>query len=391
MAETQQAKGLEGVVVANSSLSLVEGTAGRLSYRGYSIDDLAQHATFEEVVYLLWYGELPTGSQLAAFNARLVAQRELPAGALRLLRDLPKEGAPSDALRTLVSALAMWDPDAENLAHDAVLDKALVLTARLPTILAAYDRLRGGEEPVAPRADLGHAANLLYMLTGKEPAPDAVSALESYLVMLAEHSLNASTFSARVTISAVSDYYAAITTAIGTLKGTAHGGANQKAMEMLLEIGAPENVQAYVDHALATKQRLMGLGHRIYKTRDPRAVHLARHSERLATLTGDRRWHDLAQTLDRLSREHEYFNQRKLYPNVEFYSAPVLYMLGFAPDLMPALFACSRIAGWTAHILEQLADNRIIRPSAEYTGPAPGRAWVPVGERANGTQALNRV
>lgn len=385
MAESQSGKGLEGVVVASSSLSLVEGTEGRLSYRGYSIDDLAQHATFEEIVYLLWYGELPTGDQLADLNARLVAQRALPGGALRLLRDLPKEGAPIDALRTIVSALAMWDSDAANLGHAAVLDKALVLTARLPTILAAYDRLRVGQEPLAPRSDLGHAANLLYMLTGHDPAPDAVSALESYLVMLAEHSLNASTFSARVTISTVSDYYAAITSAIGTLKGTAHGGANQAAMEMLLEIGAPDNVQAYVDNALATKQRLMGLGHRIYKTRDPRARHLARHSERLATLTGERRWHDLAQTLDTLSREHEYFNQRKLYPNVEFYSAPVLYMLGFAPDLMPALFACSRIAGWTAHILEQLADNRIIRPSAEYIGPQPVRAWTEVAGRTNGT------
>ncbi len=391
MAETQQTKGLEGVVVASSSLSLVEGTEGRLSYRGYSIDDLAQHATFEEVVYLLWYGELPTESQLTDFNARLVAQRELPAGAMRLLRDLPKEGAPIDALRTIVSALALFDADAENLGHDAVLDKAMTLTARLPTILAAYARLRDGQDPVAPRADLGHTANLLYMLTGKDPATESVQALESYMVMLAEHSLNASTFSARVTISAVSDYYAAITTAIGTLKGTAHGGANQKAMEMMREIGAPDNVQAYVDNALATKQRLMGLGHRIYKTRDPRAVHLARHSERLATLTGDRRWHEVAGALDALSREHEYFNQRKLYPNVEFYSAPVLYMLGFAPDLMPALFACSRIVGWTAHILEQLADNRIIRPSADYIGPAPGRAWVPVAGRTNGTAALNHA
>ncbi len=391
MAETQQTKGLEGVVVASSSLSLVEGTEGRLSYRGYSIDDLAQHATFEEVVYLLWYGELPTEAQLAEFNSKLVAQRELPAGAMRLLRDLPKEGAPIDALRTIVSALALFDADAENLTHAAVLDKALTLTARLPTILTAYARLRDGQDPIAPRADLGHTANLLYMLTGKDPAPESVQALESYLVMLAEHSLNASTFSARVTISAVSDYYAAITTAIGTLKGTAHGGANQKAMEMMLEIGAPDKVQAYVDNALATKQRLMGLGHRIYKTRDPRAVHLARHSERLATLTGDRRWHEVAGALDALSREHEYFNQRKLYPNVEFYSAPVLYMLGFAPDLMPALFACSRIAGWTAHILEQLADNRIIRPSADYIGPAPGRAWVPVAGRTNGTAALNHA
>ena len=380
MTNTQQAKGLEGVVVADSSLGLVEGTEGRLSYRGYNIDDLAEKATFEEVVYLLWYGELPNAGELQAFQDRLAAARPLPDAAMRLLRDLPATGAPIDALRTIVSALAMLDPDAEDIKPAAVLDKALVLTACLPTILAAYDRLRRNEEPIAPRTDLGHAANLLYMLTGAEPAAAQVNALNSYLVMLAEHSLNASTFAARVTISTLSDYYAAITAAIAALKGVSHGGANQKAMEMLMEIGAPDNVPSFVDNALATKRRLMGMGHRIYKTRDPRAVHLAKHSERLVALTGDSRWHDIAARLDALSREHEYFNQRKLYPNVEFYSAPVLYMLGFAPDLMPALFACSRMGGWTAHILEQLADNRIIRPSAEYIGP-PRRPWVALPDR----------
>ena len=380
MTNTQQAKGLEGVVVADSSLGLVEGTEGRLSYRGYNIDDLAEKATFEEVVHLLWYGELPNGEQLQTFQAQLAAARALPDAAMRLVRDLPTTGASIDAVRTVVSALAMMDPDAEVITPAAVLDKAVVLTARLPTILAAYDRLRRNEEPIAPRADLGHAANLLYMLTGAEPAAEQVSALNSYLVMLAEHSLNASTFAARVAISTLSDYYAAITAAIAALKGISHGGANQKAMEMLMEIGAPDNVPTFVDNALATKRRLMGMGHRIYKTRDPRAVHLAKHSERLVAFTGDSRWHDIAARLDGISREHEYFNQRKLYPNVEFYSAPVLYMLGFAPDLMPALFACSRMGGWTAHILEQLADNRIIRPSAEYIGP-PSRPWVALKDR----------
>ena len=381
MTTPPQAKGLEGIVVAQSAISLVQGTEGRLSYRGYDIADLAEHATFEEVTYLLWYGALPTQDELADFTARLAAQRTLPDEAMRVLRVLPTGGAPIDALRTIVSVRAMLDEDADNLAHDAVLEKALIVAARLPTVLAAYHRLREGQEPVEPRADLGHAANLLYMLTGEEPAQDAVRALESYLVMLAEHSLNASTFAARVTISTVSDYYAAITSALGALKGTAHGGANMMAMEMLLEIGAPANVEAFVDHALATKRRLMGMGHRIYKTRDPRAVALAVHSERLAALTGDHTWHDVAGRLDTVSRQHSYFSERNIYPNVEFYSAPVLYMLGFVPDLMPALFACSRIAGWTAHILEQLTDNRLIRPSAEYVGPQPPLPWVSLDDR----------
>jgi citrate synthase len=381
MTATQQVKGLEGVVVATSTLSLVEGTEGRLSYRGYDIHDLAEQATFEEVTYLLWYGELPTPAQLVEFGQRLAPKRGLPDAALRILRDLPADGAPIDALRTLVSALGMFDRDVDDITPAGVLQKAEVLLARLPTILAAYDRLRHNQEPIPPRADLGHAANLLYMLNGEEPPAESVAALNSYLVMLAEHSLNASTFTARVAISTLSDYYCAITAAIGALKGISHGGANQKAMEMLMEIGSPDNVPAFVDNALATKRRLMGMGHRIYKTRDPRAIQLARHSQRLVEITGDARWHDTAARLDALSREHAYFNERKLYPNVEFYSAPVLYMLGFAPDLMPALFACSRITGWTGHILEQIADNRIIRPSAEYIGPAPPRPFVPLAER----------
>lgn len=375
-----QAKGLEGVVVAESSLSLVEGTVGRLSYRGYNIDDLAEKSSFEEVTYLLWFGELPTASQLTDFSARLKAARPLPPLALQVLRILPREGAPIDALRTVVSALALADKDVDNISRAAVLEKATRLAGMFPTIMAAYDRLRHGKEPLAPREDLGHAANLLYMLTGEAPRAELVHALDAYLVLAAEHSLNASAFAAMVTISTISDYYSAIVTAIGTLRGVSHGSANQKAMEMLMEIESPDKVEAFVDHALATKRRLMGMGHRIYKTRDPRAKHLAHHASTLARLVNDTRWFDIANRLDEMSATHPYFAERKLYPNVEFYSAPVLYALGLAPDLMPTAFAVSRIAGWTGHVLEQLADNRIIRPSADYNGPAP-RVYPAIRER----------
>jgi citrate synthase len=375
-----QAKGLEGVVVASSALSLVEGTVGRLSYRGYNIDDLAEKSSFEEVTYLLWYGELPTAAQLKDFSGKLRAARKLPPLAEQVLRVLPLEGEPIDALRTVVSALALADADVDNTSREAVIEKATRLAALFPTIVAAYHRLRRHQEPVAPREDLSHAANMLYMLTGTVPQDAQTNALNAYLVLAAEHSLNASTFAAMVTISAVSDYYSGIVTAIGTLRGISHGRANEKAMDMLMEIESPDNVESFVDHALATKRRLMGMGHRIYKTRDPRAKHLAHHAQNLAKIVNDTRWFDIANRLDEMSASHPYFAERKLYPNVEFYSAPVLYGLGLDPDLMPAAFACSRIAGWTGHILEQLADNRIIRPSADYNGPEP-RAYTPIADR----------
>ncbi|HUS17701.1 MAG TPA: citrate/2-methylcitrate synthase [Chloroflexia bacterium] len=365
-----QAKGLEGVVVGTSALSNVEGDIGRLSYRGYNIDDLAEQASFEEVVYLLWHGELPTADELDAFSGRLRAARPLPDLALKVLRLLPTTGAPIDALRTVVSALALDDKTVDDTSREAIIAKGTRLAGMFPTILAAYDRIRKGREPVAPRDDLGHAANMLYMLNDEEPREELARALNTYLVLAAEHSLNASTFAAMVTISAVSDYYSAIVTALGTLRGVSHGRANEKAMDMLQEIGSPDKVEAFIDNALASKRKLMGMGHRIYKTRDPRAKHLARHAESLSQLVQDPRWFEIATKIDSMTATHPYFSERKIYPNVEFYSAPVLFGLGLAPDLMPAAFAVSRISGWTGHVLEQLADNRIIRPSAEYNGPA---------------------
>ena len=380
MADAQRSRGLEGVVIGSSTISNVEGEIGRLSYRGYLIGDLAANSSYEEVLYLLIHGELPTKAQLDELNATLKSRRELPTVAMTILRALPKTGEPIDVLRTITSALALMDRDVNNTAPDAVIDKALTLAARMPTIVATYDRLRNGNEPVAPSKTLGHAANLLYMLKGGEPSKEDTNALNTYFVLAAEHSFNASTFTAKVVISTLSDYMSAIVAALCSLKGVSHGGANQKAMEMMIEIGTLDNVEPFIDHALATKRKLMGMGHRIYKTYDPRATQLNEHARIVAERSGNTRWYEIAKRIDEISRTHEYFASRKIYPNVEFYSAPLLYTLGFEPDMMPALFGCSRIAGWTAHVLEQLSDNRIIRPSVDYEGPAI-RDYVPVGSR----------
>ncbi|MGA7732515.1 MAG: citrate/2-methylcitrate synthase [Chloroflexia bacterium] len=369
MADAKSKKGLEGVILGDSAISNVEGEIGRLSYRGYLIGDLATHSSYEEVLYLLLHGELPSKAQLEELDSTLKSRRELPVEAMAVLRALPTTGEPIDVLRTVASALALMDPDVNNTAPEVVIDKALTLAAQMPTIAAAYDRLRNGKEPVAPSKTLGHAANLLYMLKGEEPSEEDASALNTYFVLAAEHSFNASTFTAKVVISTNADYMSAITAALCSLKGVSHGGANQKAMEMMIEIGTLDNVEPFIDHALATRRRLMGMGHRIYKTYDPRASQLNEHARIVAERSGNTRWYEIAKRIDEISRTHEYFASRKIYPNVEFYSAPLLYTLGFEPDMMPALFGCSRIAGWTAHVLEQLSDNRIIRPSVEYAGP----------------------
>ncbi|MDI3339144.1 MAG: citrate/2-methylcitrate synthase [Sphaerobacter sp.] len=373
-------RGLEGIVVAESELSLVDGTNGRLFYRGYEIHDLVESASFEEVLYLLWYGELPTRAQLADLTAQLVAARTLSDHVMTVLRALPRGGEPIDALRVGVTVMGMEDADAFDLSREGLLARSIRLAGAMPTMLAAYDRLRRGAEPVAPDPELGHAANFLYMLRGERASELQERAMEVYFVLLAEHSMNASTFSARVTLSALSDIYSAVSSALGTLKGDAHGGANRRAMEMLLAIGSADRAAEYVEESLRIKRRLMGLGHRIYKTRDPRVDHLMRYSQAVAAEQGDTTWHDLATRLEQITSQHPYFLERKLYPNVEFYSAPLLYALLGAPDLMPAAFALSRIGGWTANLLEQAAANRIIRPQAAYVGPAP-RPYVPLEQR----------
>jgi citrate synthase len=377
--ETPTARGLENVVVAASALSAIDGTAGRLSYVGYDIHDLAQHATFEEIFYLLWYGELPTREQLAALNARLKAERALSPAELALIRGVPAGGHGMDALRTLVSGLAQLDEHADNTSPENVEQVGIRLVAKMPTLIAAWDRGRRGQAPLAPDAGLSHAANFLYMLRGDRPSDVAARAFDTYLVLLAEHGLNASTFAARVAIGAQADIYCAVVGAIGTLKGLLHGGANQKAMETFLAIGHPENARDHIEQLLAQRGRLMGVGHRIYKVEDPRVRHLRRQVVALSA-EGDARWQAIADEVAHVVAEHPHFTRRQLNPNVEFYSAPLLYMLGLPLDLFTVAFACSRVAGWLAHIREQLADNRLIRPKADYSGPAP-RAFAPIEQR----------
>ena len=374
------APGLAEVVVDETVVSEVDGLNGRLSYRGFSIHDLARYATFEEVLYLLWHGDLPTREELAALQRELAAHRAMPEEVRRVIEALPRSGEPIDALRAGVTALGMTDPDIRDLSPDGIRQRGLRLAAVMPTLVAAYHRLRQGEQPVEPDPQLGHAGNVFLMLHGRRPSATQEAAFNCYLVLLAEHSFNASTFALRVTVSTLGDLYAAVSTALAALKGDAHGGANQRAMEMLLSIGSPDKVVDYVEESLRIKRRLMGIGHRVYRTRDPRAIHLMRWSKAVAEESGETTWHVIAERLEEVTANHPYFVERKLYPNVEFYSAPLLYGLGLAPDLMPAAFAISRVAGWVAHTLEQLAENRLIRPQATYTGERE-RPFVPLDRR----------
>lgn len=372
--------GLEGVVVAETSLSLVDGQNGILRYRGYNIDDLAQQTSFEEIMHLLWFGTLPTQAQLSELQDRLKSHRALSPAVKKVLTDLPTTGAPIDAMRAATTTMAMEDPDERNLEADAITERAIRMTAAFPSMLAGYLRLRDGKEMIEPDNSLGEAANFLYMLTGEKPTKLQADSFNCYLILVAEHSMNASTFSARVTFSTITDIYSAISAALGCLKGDAHGGANARAMEMLLDIGSADNAEPYVEESLRTKRRLMGIGHRVYRVRDPRAKHLMGFSESVSEEKGDRTWHDVAAKLEDLTNEHPYFTERKLYPNVEFYSAPLLYALGIPTDAMPGAFAISRVVGWTANLMEQMQNMRLIRPQARYTGPDSAE-FVPIEER----------
>lgn len=356
-------KGLEGIVATTSSISSI--IDGVLTYRGYNIDDLAENATYEEVVYLLWYGKLPNRAELDRFLGELSDNAQIPPQVVDLLRAVPKDANSMAALRTAVSTLALFDGEAHELDLETSRKIALRLQAKLPTIIAAFDRIRKGLEPVAPKAGAGIAENFLYMLTGKDPERIAVEALDKALVLHADHELNASTFAARVTVATLSDVYSGVTSAIGALRGPLHGGANEAVMAMLEEIGSMDNVESYIRDKLDRKEKIMGFGHRVYKNGDPRAKHLQKMSRELGKLTGNTNWYEMSVKIEKLVT-----GLKGLKPNVDFYSASVYTALEIPRDLFTPIFAMSRVSGWTAHILEQYENNRLIRPRAEYVGPA---------------------
>lgn len=367
-------KGLDGVVAAQTTLSSVDGQNGVLTYRGINIHELAEKASYEEVVYLLWYGKLPNRKELADLEARLAAQRTVPDQILNLLRATPDNAVPMVVLRNAVSALAMFDPDAEDISPEATRRKAERLTAQMGTILTAYHRIRNRLEPIDPDPRLSHTPNLLYMLTGDQPDPQGVRALDLYQTLLAEHGMNASTFTARVVASTQADLHSAVAGALGSLKGPLHGGAAEATMRMLFEIGEPEKADAFVENTLKTKRKIMGIGHRIYKTGDPRAVHLQKWSQTLGERRGEK-WFQILKEVEQAVQKY-----KQLYPNVDFFSSTMLYYIGIPVDQFTPMFAASRIAGWSAHVIEQYADNVLIRPQSEFIGPTE-QHYTPIEER----------
>ena len=361
-------RGLEGVLVAESELSYIDGDAGKLGYMGYSIEDLAREASYEEVVYLLWHGELPDAEELEDFRTWTAGTRALDEEVLTEIRNLAAaDEEPMAALRTVVSSLSAYDDDAthETVTDlDANLRKACRITAKIPTALAAFERFRNGKEAVAPRMELSHATNFLYMLNNEEPDEVLAETFDMALVLHADHGLNASTFSAMVTASTLSDLHSAITSAIGTLAGSLHGGANANVMRMLKEVDESDaDPRTWVENALAEGRRVPGFGHRVYNVTDPRARILGERSKALAESTGDTRWYDYSTTIEAYIAE-----EKELAPNVDFYSASTYYQMGIPIDAYTPIFAMSRVAGWIAHVLEQYDDNRLIRPRARYVG-----------------------
>jgi 2-methylcitrate synthase len=379
MATAEKAKGgLEDVVATSSAICYLDGDRGVLAYCGHDIHDLAQSATFEEVCYLLWHRRLPTRAELGDLQSHLAAARALPEPIMRLMRSLPPVNG-MDALRTVTSALAHYDAEADDASPQVQYRKAVRLTAQVGTIVATWGRLQAGGGPIAPDPAMGHAANFLYMLTGERPNSTAIRAFDVALTLHADHELNASTFAARVAAATLTDIYSAVVAAIGTLKGPLHGGANAEVMKMLLELGQTatgDRVDDFIRGKLARKEKIPGFGHRVYKTEDPRATHLRQMSRDLGKRAGSTAWFDISQWIEALVKA-----DKKLNPNVDFYSASTYYTLGIPIDLYTPIFAVSRISGWTAHVLEQYANNRLIRPRADYTGPAYPQRFVPLDQR----------
>ena len=372
------AKGLEGVIANESALSNVEGAEGRLSYLGYSIDDLVEHCTFEEVTHLLHHGHLPNRAELGELEKELRTDRELPRGVIDFLKSTPKDANPMDVVRTAVSMLGIYDKRAKTGEPDLALDAkiALSLVAKTPVIVAAFHRFRQGLELPPIRTDLAEAAHFLYLINGEVPSQKMANILDVAYTLHADHGMNASTFSARVTVATLSDFYSAVTSAIGTLKGPLHGGANEGVIHMLEEIGELSRVDAYVEGKLARKEKIMGIGHRVYKVLDPRAPHLRKLAIELTAELGEPKWIQMSERIAEIMREGKGLNA-----NVDFYSATVYHSLNIPTDLFTPIFAIARTSGWTAHVLEQLADNRLIRPQSVYTGPV-GLTVTPIAQRA---------
>jgi citrate synthase len=370
-------KGLEGVVATTSKICYIDGDLGVLAYRGIDIHELADNSTFEETCYLLWKGKLPTENEIKELHQRLAGERNLNPAIIDFLRSVPKGAAPMDVLRTAVSALGLYDREEKNNDHAANVSKAVRLTSQIAMIVAAYDRLRKGKNVVEPDRSLSHAANFLLMLNGQAPSKTAESALDVALILHADHELNASTFAARVTAATLSDMHSAITSAIGALKGPLHGGANEAVFQILQKIDAAgADPVAYVRDMLAQKKKISGFGHRVYHTEDPRATHLRKMSEDLGHSSGEPKWFEMSRKIEQFVKA-----EKKLNANVDFYSASTYHVLGIDVDLFTPIFAVSRTSGWTAHVIEQLNDNRLIRPRADYIGPAYPQHWVPINQR----------
>jgi 2-methylcitrate synthase len=367
--------GLRDVVAGSSSIGDVNGEKGELIYQGLNIHDLARHATFEEVIFLIWHGRLPKRAELEELKNALGQAYELPPEVLELMRQFPRDAEPMDVLRTSVSALGFYDKSAQETTREASLRTATRLTAQLPTIVATIHRLRQGQEPIRPRPELNIANNFLYMLKGELPAEHEAHVFDVCMVLHADHELNASTFTARVVAGTLADIYGAVTAAIAALAGPLHGGANTNVMKMLLEIGEVDRVEAYIQEALAAKRKIMGFGHAVYRTEDPRATHLRQFSKEMGERAGSTKWYEMSRKVEEVIKR-----EKGLFPNVDFFSASTYYMMGIPLELYTPIFAVSRISGWTGHILEQYANNKLIRPRAEYIGPRDV-PYIPVDER----------
>ncbi|KJR97571.1 MAG: citrate synthase [Desulfobulbaceae bacterium BRH_c16a] len=370
--------GLADITICESEICYIDGEEGRLIYRGYDAIELSKQSTFEEVAYLLWYGALPRPTEFKAFLAGFTGSMELPVETVMILRMFPKAATPMEVIRTAVSSLGHWDPDSGNTGLDANLRKAQRLTLRIPLLIAAHQRLREGQEPIKPIPGHGIAYNFLYTLFGKAPDPLAEKAFDAALILHADHELNASTFSARVTASTMADIYSSVTSAIGTLKGPLHGGANMEVMQLLREIGDPGKARAFIEDKLARKEKIPGFGHRVYRCEDPRVDVLRNYAQILAEKTGDTTYFEITQEIQKVVVE-----RTKVFPNVDLFTASLYNAIGLPMELFTPIFAISRTVGWTSHILEQWSNNKLIRPRAEYIGPK-SYCYIPIKERARG-------